>query len=392
VVLGRGAPQRLDQPHRRVGADLLGDRHGLGLRHLLGGDVPLLLHGDEAGVAPPVGLLGVLGRLGQRRGPDDAGQEGRLAGVGDLPHVDAEVGLAGGGDAVGAPAEEDRVEVALEDLLLRHLLLELDAEDRLLDLPADRALGRQVEGDLHVLLGDGRAALRDPAALDVLVEGAGDAHGVDAVVLEEVPVLHGDDRLDDDVGHLVERHVGAVLVGLHPGHGVAGVALAGRHVGRADVGRLLEVVELGQLGLGEDDPHAGDAGQHGQPDQEQRAAPAPEDAALATPVAGAATPVAVAPARAATSGAAATRPATATAAPTGAARRPAARCAGGPAEGAAARPAGTGGAGRPATAGRGLGAGAPPGGATPGRRGCAVVEELVERGALGARARAIGTR
>src|SRR5690554_6133478 len=63
-----------------------------------------------------------------------------------------------------------------------------------------------------------------------------------------------------------------LLVGLHPGHGVAGAALAGRHVGRADVGRLLEVVELGQLGLGEDDPHAGDAGQHGQPDQEQRAA------------------------------------------------------------------------------------------------------------------------
>src|SRR5690606_34732876 len=83
------------------------------------------------------------------------------------------------------------------------------------------------------------------------------------------------------------------------------------------------------------------------------------------------------------------RPATATPAPA-AARRPAARRVGGAATGAAAGPAGTGGTGRPATRGRGLGAGAPPGGTTPGRRGCAVVQELVERGAAGARARAAG--
>ncbi len=105
------------------------------------------------------------------------------------------------------------------------LLLELDGEDRFLDLPGDRALGGEVR-ELHVLLGDGRAALADPAALEVLPRGPGDADGVDAAVAEEVPVLGGQHGVDQDLGHLLELDVDPVLLTEQLGRGGPGVALA----------------------------------------------------------------------------------------------------------------------------------------------------------------------
>ena len=77
-------------------------------------------------------------------------------------HRLVEIDQRGGGDAVGAEAEIDLVEIELEDLLLGIGALDLEREQRFLDLALERDLVGQKEvlGDL---LGDGRGALR-PAA------------------------------------------------------------------------------------------------------------------------------------------------------------------------------------------------------------------------------------
>ncbi len=71
----------------------------------------------EDGATPAGGLLGIPGGVGRLGGPDQAGQVGGVGQV-ELTDVLAEVGLGRSAHAVGAPAEVDGVEVALEDLLL----------------------------------------------------------------------------------------------------------------------------------------------------------------------------------------------------------------------------------------------------------------------------------
>ena len=58
----------------------------------------------------------------------------------------------------------------------------------------------------------------------VVVERAPDADRVDAAVLVEVAVLRGEHRLLDHVRDLVERDVGAVLLGAEGGDGVVRTA------------------------------------------------------------------------------------------------------------------------------------------------------------------------
>ena len=107
-------------------------------------------------------------------------------------------------DAVGAVPEIDRVQVLLQDPLLRPRLrtLELPGERGLAHLAGDRLLVA-VERVLHELLRDRRAALDDLLLADVRDEGAADAAQVDPVVLPEPPVLDRDDRVAHRVGDLV---------------------------------------------------------------------------------------------------------------------------------------------------------------------------------------------
>ena len=123
-----------------------------------------------------------------------------------------EVDPGGGLDADrGLPADgavRDRVEVLLEDPLLRVLVLELLGELRLADLALVGALAGDVErpDELHR---DRRAALHGLAGGEVLDRGAHDALVVDALVLVEALVLDRDRRVLDDVGDLggVQRQV-----------------------------------------------------------------------------------------------------------------------------------------------------------------------------------------
>src|SRR5690606_31896875 len=91
----------------------------------------------------------------------------------------AEIREAGRGDAIGADAEIDLIEIELEDLVFRVGALDADGENGLLDLALDGAVAGQ-EKVLGDLLGDGRGALCAPfAALDLVLDefedGAGDA-------------------------------------------------------------------------------------------------------------------------------------------------------------------------------------------------------------------------
>ena len=137
----------------------------------------------------------------QARVVDHADQHRGLLG-GEVLGVDVEVGLAGGLDPVRAAAEVDRVQVVGEDLLLRHLLVDLVRQEQLPELAGDRLLGVQVH-DLDVLLGDGGAALQVAAAQDHPGRPEHAADG-DAPVGPEVPVLGRDHAVLDVLRDLLE--------------------------------------------------------------------------------------------------------------------------------------------------------------------------------------------
>ena len=85
---------------------------------------------------------------------DDAGEIRRLR-EGQLRCGLGEVGLGGGLDAVRAAAEVDRVEIVVEDLLLRELVLEPHREERFRQLSVHRARGADLlERISRVLLCD----------------------------------------------------------------------------------------------------------------------------------------------------------------------------------------------------------------------------------------------
>src|SRR5206468_1676647 len=122
----------------------------------------------------------------------------------------AEVRLRRGLDAVRLIPVVDLVEVELEDLLLRVRSRHLNGEDRLLHLARDAHLVAD-DALLHELLRDRGCAAHDGVMKEVVADGADDAEDVDAGVGPERLVLGAERRVDDDLGHLIERHDLAAL-------------------------------------------------------------------------------------------------------------------------------------------------------------------------------------
>ena len=193
---------------RGAGQDVALDRHGLHRRPLPGCDVAGTHHGVERAAPAHRGSVGRDRGVGGLWAANDAREVGRLLQA-ELADVASEVGLARGLDAVRAAAPVDGVQVALEDLVLAQLALELHRDHRLLELSPDGPLSPHVRV-LHVLLGDGGAALHRAAVADVGPRGPGQPDGVDARVAEEVAVLGVDHGPAHDWGHVVEAHEGAV--------------------------------------------------------------------------------------------------------------------------------------------------------------------------------------
>ncbi len=221
----------------------LDGRHGRG--GALGRREPALgNHAIEHVVEPglQVGLLlRAEGRVVEGGRVDDRGEH-RPLGNGELADVLVEVGARRRLDAVSAPPVVDRVEVALQDLVLGAVPVDLDGDDELADLAVCGAVLVE-EVVLDVLLGDRRAAALHLGAAKGLPDRAGDPADGDALVGVEVAVLRGDHRLADLLGNGGQGNRLAVLFG-HPGH--LGLAVVVVDDGGLGVGQLVRVRHLHQ--------------------------------------------------------------------------------------------------------------------------------------------------
>src|SRR5690606_28355904 len=101
--------------------------------------------------------------------------------------------------AVGSVAEEDLVEVDLEDRRLAEPRLHPQRQDRLSDLSLERTL-LIVEEALGDLLGDRRAALHDGARLKIGPQRTSEPAKVEASVLVKAAILGRQERLDQRLG------------------------------------------------------------------------------------------------------------------------------------------------------------------------------------------------
>jgi len=217
-----GDPRRLAALRLRRDVQHVRDRHRRRRVELLLGDDLLVPHERENGVTPDECVLRVPHGVPAPGGLGDPREHGGLLDV-EVGGGLAEVVPRGHLDAVLRGPELRDVEVALEDLVLGHLLLECDGEFRLAQLAPEahfrgRGDGRLVPAaqarlDEHVLdelLREGRATL--VRALDEVQDrGAEHAFGVDAPVVVEPFVLDGDHRGAHVRRHRVQRDHDAVL-------------------------------------------------------------------------------------------------------------------------------------------------------------------------------------
>ena len=162
---------------------------------------------DVVGPRPGRGQIDQ-GRIFRRR-LEQAGEHRRFRKI-DVARGFPEIGLGGRLNAERARAHVRPVEIELENLLLRQMVLEPKGEIGLLDLALDRPFIGE-EQVLRQLLGDRRTALDDAGGLCVDGQRADGADHVDAEVTEEAPVLGRQHRLDEIVRQLVERHGVVVL-------------------------------------------------------------------------------------------------------------------------------------------------------------------------------------
>ena len=222
----------------RVGVDVAGGRGGFqhGCRRgierglvFLRGDHAVFQHlaqdvvgavvGDVRGVAA-LGVAGVEVAAGVVvvRAAGHAGEHRAFA-QGQLAQLLAEVAVGCDLDAVVVAAQEDRVEIALQNLVLGVARFQLHGQIGLLQLALVGVFVGE-HGVLDELLGDRGAALRG-AGDDVGDERADDALDVHAVVLVKARILHGDKGVLQRPGDLLDGDHDAVLGALVVGDEVA---------------------------------------------------------------------------------------------------------------------------------------------------------------------------
>ena len=211
---------------------------------LLGHGDPVLLQAAEHIGEPLLRPPGMAVRTVEVRPLGQPGQQRALF-EREVLHRLAEIALRRHLDSPGAAAEEDEVEIKLEDLVLAERPLQPGGDDHLADL----ALVGQVlahQQVLHHLLGDGGAALRPARAGEVADEGTDQAALVDAFVGVEALVLGRDERLLHVLGDVGERDPEPALVLLeHVGE--AGALAVEHHAGAGELEspELVMVREVG---------------------------------------------------------------------------------------------------------------------------------------------------
>ena len=144
-------------------------------------------------------------------------QDGEIAGLwqGELIGRFGEIGLGSGFDAIGVAAEENLVEVKLEDLLFGELLLDPAGEDGFAEFAADGDFigEQQVFCDLLGDSGGADRALVVEEAADEAGDGGGDAGIIQAIMGEEGFVFSRDEGLDDEWRHFGIGQIDAAFAG-----------------------------------------------------------------------------------------------------------------------------------------------------------------------------------
>ena len=166
-------------------------------------------------IAPLDRAVMVAHRIQRPRRFRQRGEEGRLR---HREFVDrlVEIDQRRRGDAVGAEAEIDFVEIEFEDLVLGIGALEPHRQQRFLDLAAERNFVGEEEV-LRDLLGDGRGALRPASGAEILrVQQRRARHAgiVDAAMLVEILVLGGEERVDHQLRNRLDRQIQPAFLGI----------------------------------------------------------------------------------------------------------------------------------------------------------------------------------
>ncbi len=184
-------------------------RRGVGSVGLRGGDVAALDHAVQYVALAIARQREIRERRVHGRRGHHAGEHG---GLGERKFIDAtpEIGVRGRFDAVGARAEVDDVEIALEDLVLRVVALDLDGEQRLLHLARDRDLVGEEQPARELLRDRGRTLKL--LMREVRKRRAHDPADVDAVVVVEIVILVRDERVAHHDRDARDRNPDAVLL------------------------------------------------------------------------------------------------------------------------------------------------------------------------------------
>ncbi len=233
----------------------------LGLLAVLRLDIAVLHHAIDHVVAPLESAIALAKRVQEGR---RLRQRRQIGGIRDreLVHRLVEIKQRGGRHPIGPETEIDLVEIKLEDLLLRISALDLERQQRLLDLALERHLVGQQEilGDL---LGDGRGALRAAVGtviLEVEHAGARDAAEIEPAMFIEILVLGRHEGVEHQLWHRLDRQVEPALARIFGQQRAVGRVHAG-HDARLVV---LQLAIIGQI-LGE---MPDQAGSRTDPDQE----------------------------------------------------------------------------------------------------------------------------
>ncbi len=134
----------------------------------------------------------------------------------EFVHGFVEIDQRCGGDAVGAEAEIDFIEIEFEDAVLGIGALDAHRQQGFLDLACEGDLVGQKEV-LRDLLGDRGGALRPAVGAKVLRihhGGARHAREVDAAVLVKILVLGREERVGDEFWHRLDRQIETPLLGI----------------------------------------------------------------------------------------------------------------------------------------------------------------------------------
>ena len=149
-------------------------------------------------------------------------------------------------------AQVDGVHIVDQDVVLAHLLFELDGEVLFLNFTL-HALGKRLTGPagedvvLDELLGDGGSALGKISGRDAFDGSTENTLNINAVVIVEAVILDGDKGVLQVLGNLVDGHRNAVGIGGDKFGGLIAVTVVhergvpgGGHVDVADIRRRID--------------------------------------------------------------------------------------------------------------------------------------------------------